>query len=111
MPRVADKILARWHRKALKRGAHFRQLNTDAQHDLRIDLKKLRYAAEFLLPLYASRAPVKRYLARLARVHASLGRARDIENPRIMLDPITPDDPPPLHPAIAAVTSSPSPPP
>jgi len=29
--------------------AHFRQLNTDAQHDLRIGLKKLRYAAEFLL--------------------------------------------------------------
>ena len=45
MPTLADKILARLHRKALKRGAHFRQLNTDAQHDLRIDLKKLRYAA------------------------------------------------------------------
>ncbi len=46
---LADKILARLHRKALKRGAHFRQLNIGAQHDLRIDLKKLRYAAEFFL--------------------------------------------------------------
>ena len=27
MPMLADKILARLHRKALKRGAHFRQLN------------------------------------------------------------------------------------
>ena len=104
MPTLADKILARWHRKALKRGAHFRQLNTDAQHDLRIDLKKLRYAAEFLLPLYATHAPAKRYVARLARVQASLGRARDISNTRILLDAIRQDDRPALHLAIGAVT-------
>jgi len=103
MPTLADKILARWHRKALKRGAHFRQLNTDAQHDLRIDLKKLRYAAEFLLPLYATHAPAKRYVARLARLQASLGRARDISNTRILLDAIRQDDRPPLHLAIGAV--------
>ena len=54
MPALAGKILSRLHRKALKRGAHFRQLDIDAQHDLRIDLKKLRYAAEFFLPLYAA---------------------------------------------------------
>ena len=104
MPTLADKILARRHRKALKRGSHFRQLNTDAQHDLRIDLKKLRYAAEFLLPLYATHAPAKRYVARLARVQASLGRARDIANTRILLDAIRQDDRPALHLAIGAVT-------
>ena len=32
---LADKILKRLHRKALKRGAHFRQLNAGAQHDLK----------------------------------------------------------------------------
>jgi CHAD domain-containing protein len=103
IPALADKILARLHRKALKRAAHFRQLNTDAQHDLRIGLKKLRYAAEFLLPLYATHAPAKRYVARLARVQASLGRARDISNTRILLDAIRQDDRPPLHLAIGAV--------
>jgi triphosphatase len=46
MSTLSDKILTRLHRKAFKRGAHFRQLNADAQHDLRIDLKKLHYAAE-----------------------------------------------------------------
>ena len=82
MPTLADKILARLHRKALKRGAHFRQLNIDAQHDLRIDLKKLRYAAEFFLPLYAAHAPAKRYVRRLAKVQASLGtRARHRKHP------------------------------
>src|SRR4029077_4302064 len=57
IPTLADKILVRLHRKALERGAHFRQLNIGAQHDLRIDLKKLRYAAEFFLPLYGTHAP------------------------------------------------------
>ena len=103
MPTLADKILARLHRKALKRGAHFRQLNIDAQHDLRIDLKKLRYAAEFFLPLYATHAPAKRYVRRLARLQASLGRARDIASTRTLLDAIRQDDQPALHLAIGAV--------
>jgi CHAD domain-containing protein len=103
MPTFADKILTRLHRKALKRGAHFRQLNTDAQHDLRIDLKKLRYAAEFFLPLYATQPRAKRYVSRLARLQAILGRARDIASTRILLDPIRQDDQPALHLAIGAV--------
>jgi triphosphatase len=103
MPTLANKILARLHRKALKRGAHFRQLNIDAQHDLRIDLKKLRYAAEFFLPLYAAHAPARRYVRRLARLQTSLGRARDIASTRVLLDAIRQEDPPSLHPAIGAV--------
>jgi triphosphatase len=103
MPTLADKILTRLHRKALKRGAHFRQLNIGAQHDLRIDLKKLRYAAEFFLPLYATHAPAKRYVRRLTRLQASLGRARDIASTRILLDAIRQDDQPALHLAIGAV--------
>ncbi len=103
MPALADQILARLQRKALKRGAHFRQLNIDAQHDLRIDLKKLRYAAEFFLPLYATHAPAKRYVRRLARVLASLGRARDIASSRILLDAIRQDHQPALHLAIGAL--------
>ena len=71
MPALADKILTRLHRKAIKRGAHFRRLDVGAQHDLRIDLKKLRYAAEFFLPLYAAHAPAKRYVRRLARLQAT----------------------------------------
>ena len=104
MPTLADKILARLHRKTLKRGAHFRQLDTNAQHDLRIDLKKLRYAAEFFLPLYATHAPAKRYVARLARLQNSLGRARDIASSRALLDAIRQDDQAALHLAIGTVT-------
>jgi len=103
MPALARKVLARLHRKALKRGTHFRQLDIDAQHDLRIDLKKLRYAAEFFLPLYASRASAKRYLRRLVRLLVSLGRARDIASSHILLDAIRRDDQPELDLAIGAV--------
>ncbi|UPJ53736.1 CHAD domain-containing protein [Bradyrhizobium sp. 200] len=103
MPTLANKILARLHRKALRRGAHFRQLNVDAQHDLRIDLKKLRYAAEFFLPLYATHGPARRYARRLARLQTSLGRTRDIASSRILLEAIRQEGQPALHLAIGAV--------
>jgi triphosphatase len=103
MPALADEILTRLHRKALRRGAHFRQLNTGAQHDLRIDLKKLRYAAEFFSPLYATQASAKRYVSRLARLQTSLGQARDIASTRSLLDAIRQDDQPALQLAIGAV--------
>lgn len=102
----ANKSLPRLYRKALKRGAHFRQLNTNAQRDLRIDLKKLRYASEFFLPLYAEHASAKRYVARLSKLQGSLGRARDIATTRILLDEIRQADQPELHLAIGAVAGS-----
>ncbi|WP_198164028.1 CYTH and CHAD domain-containing protein [Bradyrhizobium jicamae] len=103
MPTLADKILVRLHRKVLKRGAHFRRLSLDAQHDLRIDLKKLRYAAEFFLPLYAAHTPAKRYMKRLVRLQSSLGSARDIGSAGMLLDTIRQDGQPALHLAIGAV--------
>jgi len=103
MPALADKILTRLHRKAIKRGAHFRRLDVGAQHDLRIDLKKLRYAAEFFLPLYASQTPAKRYVKRLVDLQASLGRARDIASARMMLHAIREEDRPELGVAIGVV--------
>ncbi len=103
MPVLADQILARLHRKTLKRGAHFRRLDIQAQHTLRIDLKKLRYAAEFFLPLYATHAPAKRYVKRLARLQNSLGRVCDIGSTRVLLHSIRQDDQPALHLGIGAM--------
>jgi triphosphatase len=100
---LADKILTRSHRKALKRGERFRRLDNDAQHNLRIDLKQLRYASEFFLPLYAGHASVKRYVARLSKLQSSLGRARDIVTGRSLLDAIMQEGQPELHLPIGAV--------
>jgi inorganic triphosphatase YgiF len=93
---LADKILARLHRKALKHGLHFNRLDAAMQHRLRIDVKKLRYAAEFLSPLYAARAPVKRYVKRLARLQVALGGACDIASSRILIDVVRRNDQPAL---------------
>jgi triphosphatase len=103
IPKLADKILTRLHRKALKRGAHFRRLDAGTQHDLRIDLKKLHYAAELFSPLYAAEAAAKRYVSRLTRLKASLGRERDIASTRTLLEAIRHDDQPALQLAIGAV--------
>lgn len=103
IPVLANKILARLQRKALKRGAHFRQLDIAAQHSLRIELKKLRYAAEFFLPLYAGHAPAKRYVAHLAGLQKSLGRVCDIASIRRLLASVRQDDQPALHLAIGTV--------
>ncbi|WP_315834843.1 CHAD domain-containing protein [Bradyrhizobium prioriisuperbiae] len=100
---LADRILGRLHRKALKRGAHFRRLDIEAQHDLRIDLKKLRYATDFFLPLYAASATARRYAERLAQLQGNLGRAHDIGGTRILLDTIRQEGRPTLHLAIGAV--------
>ncbi|GIQ77505.1 inorganic triphosphatase [Bradyrhizobium sp. RD5-C2] len=103
MPVLADQILERLHRKTLKRGARFRRLDINAQHNLRINLKKLRYAAEFFLPLYASHAPAKRYVKRLAGLQNSLGRVCDIGSTRVLLHTIAQDDQPALHLGIGAM--------
>ncbi len=74
---LAERVLSRLHRKALKRGAHFRRLQPEARHKLRIALKKLRYAAEFYQTLYAELPTAKQYVGCLARLQDALGHDND----------------------------------
>ena len=53
-PAFADRVLTRLHRNALKKGMHFRNLPPKSRHQLKIALKKLRYAAEFFQRLYGT---------------------------------------------------------
>jgi CHAD domain-containing protein len=82
---LAVRVLERLHRKALKKGAHFRRLDPEARHDLRVTLKKLRYAAEFFLPIFAEHPPAKRYVARLSKLQDALGNANDSTATRSLL--------------------------
>lgn len=70
------RVLARAHRQALKRGRGFGRLQPEARHRLRLALKKLRYTAEFFLPLYDG-AAARKYLARLSLLQDALGLAND----------------------------------
>ncbi|MEO1767734.1 CHAD domain-containing protein [Thiobacter aerophilum] len=65
------------HKKLLKRGRHLGRLDDGARHALRIQVKKMRYAAEFLGSLFPE-AAVRPYVKRLAALQATLGRLNDL---------------------------------
>jgi CHAD domain-containing protein len=74
----ASRILSGQHAKVLKRGRHFKSLTPEERHRLRIAVKKLRYHADFLLPLYGQRKSVKRFSDRLAGLQDELGAYNDM---------------------------------
>lgn len=74
----AIKALRKFHRTALKRGSHFRKLTPDERHRLRIAVKKLRYAADFLAPLAMKKAACRQYSRILAELQDQLGHANDM---------------------------------
>jgi len=74
---LADTLLAKRHRQALKRGKRFAKLDTEHRHDVRIALKKLRYAAEFFSRLYGSKK-TKPFLKALAGLQDRLGHLNDV---------------------------------
>lgn len=76
LPDFARDVLERRHRKAIKRGKRHAQLDTRALHRWRIDVKKLRYAAEFFSTLYERRA-VRAYTATLSQLQEQLGTLND----------------------------------
>ena len=101
---LAVRVLARLRRKALKQGAHFGRLEPEARHELRITLKKLRYAAEFFLPIFSDGPSAKRYIAQLSKLQDALGHANDSTATRSLLRvtgqaELTPD----LHRAVGAL--------
>ena len=75
--KIAPDLLQRLHRKARRRARGFAHLPPPDRHKLRIALKKLRYAIEFLEPIYGRRA-VARYMRRLKPLQDGLGRESDV---------------------------------
>jgi triphosphatase len=82
------RVLTRLHRKALRQGAHFRRLSPTQRHELRITLKKLRYALEFFLPLLAEPGHASRFLRRLSGLQDALGLDHDAATTQPLLDEI-----------------------
>jgi inorganic triphosphatase YgiF len=76
---AADQLERRW-RKVRRRGGAIGTLGAEAEHQLRIDVKKLRYAAEFLIGLYPTQPLVgrrSRFIAALKDLQEELGVAND----------------------------------
>jgi triphosphatase len=73
---LAARNLDKRHRRARKRGRHFAALDAEARHEVRIALKKLRYAVDFFDRLYPERA-ARRYGKQLAKLQDELGYMND----------------------------------
>ena len=74
-PFAAGVLRKRW--KRLKRaGAAMEELDATALHEMRLDAKRLRYAAEPFAALWPSRA-ARRFTRRLAELQEALGLAND----------------------------------
>ena len=73
----ATDILSKLHRRALKRGKTLPDMPDAERHELRIALKKLRYAAEFFASLFGGRKEVRGFIARVADLQEDLGAYND----------------------------------
>jgi inorganic triphosphatase YgiF len=63
-------------KKAIRRAKHLTELDTDQRHRLRIELKRLRYTAEFYAPLFSSKQ-VTPFLERLSKLQDLFGTLND----------------------------------
>ena len=77
---AAAELERRW-RKVRRRSRGLRRLAPEARHEVRIEIKKLRYAAEFFASLFEEAGGVKRRktaLTTLATLQETLGDLNDI---------------------------------
>jgi len=78
---VAEKELHRRWKKLLKRGKRLDEFDAQRRHRLRIQGKKLRYAAEFFATAFSGKKSLRRqrkFVASLERLQDALGDLNDI---------------------------------
>jgi len=75
LPQFATAAMARQHSRVVKRGRHIEKLAFEDLHRLRIAVKRLRYSAEFFLPLAPKKA--RNYVRALSALQDLLGRFND----------------------------------
>jgi inorganic triphosphatase YgiF len=85
----AAEVLERRHRRARKLGRRLAEASPPDRHRLRVQLKKLRYAAEFTACLHPGRR-AERYAKRLARLQDLLGHLNDVANAERQLAALLP---------------------
>jgi CHAD domain-containing protein len=102
---LATHQLERQWRKVRRHGAALGMLDADAEHQLRIEVKKLRYAAEFLASLYPSKPEAGRcrtFIAALKDLQEQLGIANDHRIASAVAARLAPDDEASAAPSVPA---------
>ncbi len=72
------KVLGRLYKRARKRGRHFSHLTDDDRHELRISLKKLRYATGFFSDAFGRKRRYARLLSATVGLQDLLGAHNDL---------------------------------
>ncbi len=85
MADFAGELLGKRRRRALRKGRKFADLPTERRHELRIALKKLRYAVEFFQPLYDKKA-VRPFLRSVKALQEDLGHLNDVAVAETLID-------------------------
>ena len=81
---LASGALSRARRKLLKRGDGFESLTKIQRHDVRIALKRLRYALDFFGNIFNDAAK-KKFFKKLTRLQDDLGHMNDVAVAELML--------------------------
>ena len=81
---LASSALSRAHHKLLKQGNGFETLSKSDRHEVRIALKRLRYALDFFGSIFDGELK-KKFSKRLARLQDDLGRMNDVAVAQSML--------------------------
>ena len=81
---AAKDILARRYGRVMKTGAGLENLAIEQRHELRIQVKKMRYASEFFSDLYPQ-GRVKRFVAALRKLQNELGHLNDLATAERMM--------------------------
>jgi inorganic triphosphatase YgiF len=68
----------RLHRRVRKRGRHILEMPADERHDLRVELKRLRYATDFFGSLFPNTSAVRTYTRAAAKLQEVLGVFNDM---------------------------------
>ena len=84
-------VLERRHKKVLKSGDGLGELDPIGLHALRIEIKKLRYAADFFSALY-NKGEVREYSTTLAALQELLGGLNDAVTVERLLEPLRESD-------------------
>ncbi len=85
VPELARAILEKRYRRVRKEMGRFTELSVEGRHQCRIDIKKLRYAADFFSGLYPAKRG-QRLLPLLASLQDRLGALNDVAVARDKLE-------------------------
>lgn len=84
----AADILSKPHRKLLKQAKNLEQQDMEARHEVRIRLKKLRYAVDFLRGVYGGKATAA-YVKSLQSLQDQFGHLNDVAQAMQMTGALT----------------------